>query len=68
MSAVDIPRWIISDDTSSDIQYVQGDWFLDSSGSQDTVGNFGPVFQGTLHGVRNGLASLVYKFTGPFVS
>ncbi|KAF5330571.1 hypothetical protein D9619_005257 [Psilocybe cf. subviscida] len=57
-------RWIISDDTSSDIQYVQGDWFQDSSGSQDASGNYGPVFQGTLHGVRTGPASLVYKFTG----
>lgn len=51
------------DDTSTDIQYL-GCWFLDSSGSQDSKGNFGPVFNTTLLGVKKGPASLVYTFTG----
>ncbi|KAF4617200.1 hypothetical protein D9613_005641 [Agrocybe pediades] len=55
-------RQVVVDDNDPGIQYV-GPWFLDTSGSQDTVGNFGPPYLETLHGTKSS-ASLSYSFTG----
>ena len=56
-----VPRWIIVDDVDSQIQYT-GPWFPDQ-GSQDSVGNFGPPYQSTMHGT-NSNASLSFAFYG----
>lgn len=60
MSTV-VPRWIIVDDVDPQIQYT-GPWFPDH-GSQDSVGNFGPPYQSTMHGT-NSNASLSFAFHG----
>ncbi|KAF8969566.1 hypothetical protein BDZ97DRAFT_1653481, partial [Flammula alnicola] len=57
-----IPRWVVVDDMNTDIQY-SGPWFQDASGSQDSIGNFGPAYQSTLHGTKAN-ASLAYAFSG----
>jgi len=57
------PRWIVVDDTDPAIEYV-GPWFQDT-GSQDTVGSFGPAYLNSLHGT-NQLASLSFSFNGKF--
>ncbi|PPQ75095.1 hypothetical protein CVT26_011907 [Gymnopilus dilepis] len=54
-------RWVLVDDTDSGIQY-SGSWFQDQ-GSQNGLGNFGPPYQGTLHGI-NGDGSFSYQFQG----
>ena len=56
-------RWVVVDDTSNDINY-DGTWFADS-GSQDSVGNFGPPYRSTMHGT-NSSAALSSNFTGEF--
>lgn len=61
MSKTSAPRLIIVDDVDSSIQYT-GPWYPDQ-GSRDTVGNFGPSYQSTLHGV-NSNASLSFAFNG----
>jgi hypothetical protein len=57
-----MPNAVVVDDTDSGIQYV-GPWFADSSGSQNTQGNYGPAFENTLHGTTLN-ASLAYSFNG----
>ena len=59
-------RLVVVDDTDSSIQYT-GNWFADTSGSQDNVGNYGPAYQSTLHGTKDD-ASLSFSFTGQFLS
>ncbi|KAF9561078.1 hypothetical protein CPC08DRAFT_707651 [Agrocybe pediades] len=59
-------RFIVVDDTNPDIQYV-GPWFLDTTGSQDTDGNFGVPYLETLHGTTSS-ASFSYSFTGTYVN
>ncbi|KAF8163683.1 hypothetical protein B0H34DRAFT_781303 [Crassisporium funariophilum] len=59
--STDRPRPIIVDDIDPDIVYT-GPWFQDQ-GSQNSAGNFGPVFQDTLHGTKSD-ASLSYAFNG----
>jgi len=54
-------RRVMVDDTDLGIQYM-GSWFQ-ANGQNDNIGNFGPPFQGTLHGVNED-ASLSYTFTG----
>ena len=61
MSTTSAPRLIIVDDVDPSIQYT-GPWYPDQ-GSRDSVGNFGPSYQSTLHGV-NSNASLSYAFNG----
>ena len=60
MSTV-VPQWIIVDDVDSQIQYT-GPWFADQ-GSRDSVGNFGPAYQSTMHGTTSN-ASLSFTFNG----
>lgn len=55
------PRWVIVDDVDSQIQYT-GPWFADQ-GSRDSVGNFGPPYQSTMHGTTSN-ASLSFAFNG----
>ncbi|KAF8163682.1 hypothetical protein B0H34DRAFT_672630 [Crassisporium funariophilum] len=57
----DRPRPIIVDDTDPGIKYM-GPWFQDQ-GSQNAVGNWGPVFNNTSHGSKSN-ASLSYAFNG----
>jgi hypothetical protein len=52
---------IIIDDMDPNIQY-SGPWFTGQN-SQLTIGNHGPPFQNTLHGV-NANASFSYSFSG----
>ncbi|PPQ97527.1 hypothetical protein CVT26_006530 [Gymnopilus dilepis] len=59
-------RLVVVDDTDSSIQYT-GNWFADTSGSQDNVGNYGPAYQSTLHGTKDD-ASLSFSFTGTKVT
>jgi hypothetical protein len=54
-------RRVVVDDTDSSIRYA-GSWFQ-ANGQNDNLGNFGPPFQRTLHGVNQN-ASLSYAFTG----
>ena len=61
MSTTSAPRLIIVDDVDPNIQYT-GPWYPDQ-GSRDSVGNFGPSYQSTLHGI-NSNASLSYAFNG----
>ncbi|PPR02069.1 hypothetical protein CVT24_011168 [Panaeolus cyanescens] len=56
-------RLVIVDDTSPLIHYEGSSWFLDDTGSQDKKGNFGPVFNKTLHGTYVN-ASLSFSFSG----
>ncbi|KAF5317886.1 hypothetical protein D9611_014856 [Ephemerocybe angulata] len=56
-------RRVIVDDTDAQIQYV-GPWQVDSRGSQDRVGNFGPTFLGTLHGVVHTSATFSFLYEG----
>jgi len=55
------PRWVIVDDTDSQIQYT-GSWVPDQ-GSQDSVGNYGPPYRNTMHGTKSN-ASLSFSFHG----
>ncbi|KAF9053161.1 hypothetical protein BJ165DRAFT_1445948 [Panaeolus papilionaceus] len=60
-------RMILVDDTSPLIQY-DGAWFTDTTGSQDTQGNYGPVFNKTLHRtVANTTFSFAYTGTSIIV-
>ncbi|KIM40729.1 hypothetical protein M413DRAFT_166901 [Hebeloma cylindrosporum] len=52
---------VIVDDTDSGIRYT-GPWFQ-ANGQNDNLGNFGPPFQRTSHGVNED-ATLSYTFTG----
>ena len=61
MSTTSATRFIIVDDTNPSIQYT-GPWYL-SQGNLENVGNLGPPYQSTLHGV-NSNASLSYAFNG----
>ncbi|KIM40731.1 hypothetical protein M413DRAFT_446123 [Hebeloma cylindrosporum] len=54
-------RWVVVDDTNSGIRYT-GPWFQ-ANGQNDDLGNFGPPFLRTSHGVNEN-ASLCYTFTG----
>jgi hypothetical protein len=56
-------RTIKVDDTDPHIVYNGGPWILDD-GSESKLGNFGPPYQNTLHGVRKGSGSLSYRFQG----
>ncbi|KAJ3554356.1 hypothetical protein NP233_g12439 [Leucocoprinus birnbaumii] len=59
-------RWVVVDDT--DVQEgitYNGNWFRDV-GSQDGVGNFGPPYLGTLHGITTN-GSLSFPFSGTAV-
>ncbi|KAJ3515507.1 hypothetical protein NLJ89_g1716 [Agrocybe chaxingu] len=56
------PRWVVVDDTNTDIVYTGSSWFQDT-GSQDSAGNFGPAYRSTLHGTKAN-ASLSYSFSG----
>ncbi|KAF9563380.1 hypothetical protein CPC08DRAFT_760934 [Agrocybe pediades] len=58
-------RWVVVDDADPAIKYA-GLWFEDF-GSLDSKGNFGPVYDGTLHGT-NSSASLEYSFNGTQVT
>ena len=57
------PRSIIVDNVDSSIQYT-GPWFPDQ-GSENSVGNFGPPYQNTLHGT-NANASFSFAFNGKY--
>ncbi|KIK04615.1 hypothetical protein K443DRAFT_675866 [Laccaria amethystina LaAM-08-1] len=59
-------RTIKVDDTDPHIVYNGGPWILDD-GSESKLGNFGPPYQNTLHGVRKGSGSLSYRFQGSAV-
>lgn len=59
------PRSIIVDNVDPSIQYI-GPWFLDQ-GSETNVGNFGPPYQNTLHGVQAN-ASFSFAFNGSQVT
>jgi len=54
-------RWVLADDMDSSISYV-GPWFTDT-GSLDGLGDNGPPYLSTLHGV-NSPGSLTYNFNG----
>ncbi|KDR68490.1 hypothetical protein GALMADRAFT_160877 [Galerina marginata CBS 339.88] len=54
-------RWIVVDDTDPTIQYT-GAWFP-AKGNLDNLGDNGPPFQGTSHGVNTN-ASLAFTFSG----
>jgi len=54
-------RRVVVDDTNSGIRYT-GSWFQ-ANGQNDNLGNFGPPFQRTSHGVNED-ASFSYTFTG----
>lgn len=54
-------RFVIVDDSDAAIKY-DGSWF-ESRGTQDNVGNFGPPFQSTLHGISSN-GSLSFSFSG----
>ncbi|PPR02066.1 hypothetical protein CVT24_011165 [Panaeolus cyanescens] len=57
-------RMVVVDDTSHLIHY-EGSWFVDTTGSQDSKGNYGPVINKTLHGtVTNASISFAYNGTG----
>ncbi|KAF9559301.1 hypothetical protein CPC08DRAFT_637960 [Agrocybe pediades] len=60
-SATSSPRWVMVDDTSPDYQYT-GPWFQ-ARGNQDDIGNFGPPFQSTLHGI-NANGTIKYTYHG----
>ena len=58
-------RWVIVDDSDPGIQY-EGPW-VKGPGQTDGVGNFGPPFQRTSHGVfgqAGETANLSYAFNG----
>lgn len=54
-------RWVVVDDTDPGITYT-GQWFLDQD-TQDSLGNYGPPYLGTLHGT-NSDSSFSYPFNG----
>ncbi|KAJ3567290.1 hypothetical protein NP233_g6454 [Leucocoprinus birnbaumii] len=57
-------RWVVVDDADVEggITY-NGNWFSDT-GSQNNVGNFGPPYLGTLHGITtNGFLSFPFSGT-----
>ncbi|KAF9447284.1 hypothetical protein P691DRAFT_731767 [Macrolepiota fuliginosa MF-IS2] len=55
-------RWVVTDDNDTDITYT-GPWFKDA-GTKGNVGNFGPPYLNTLHGISsNGVASFVFSGT-----
>ena len=57
-------RQVIVDDTDSGIQYIPvGSWHL-VIGQNEDLGNLGPPFLNTSHGLGSGNGSLTYTFTG----
>ena len=54
-------RYIIIDDVDPSIHY-NGLWFA-NQGNQNSVGDFGPPYNGTLHGTTSN-ASLSFEFSG----
>ncbi|KAF8912159.1 hypothetical protein CPB84DRAFT_1820827 [Gymnopilus junonius] len=52
---------VLVDDTDSGIQYI-GSWFADT-GTLDNMGNFGPPYKSTLHGIKSD-GSFSYNFQG----
>ncbi|KAF8912163.1 hypothetical protein CPB84DRAFT_1841850 [Gymnopilus junonius] len=54
-------RSVFVDDTDSGIQYI-GSWFADT-GTQNNLGNFGPPYKSTLHGIKSD-GSFSYNFQG----
>jgi hypothetical protein len=59
-----VPRYIIVDDVDPTIQYT-GSWPLSDQGSQNSVGNFGPAYNSTLHGTTTN-ASFSFEFSGKY--
>ncbi|PPQ75109.1 hypothetical protein CVT24_010064 [Panaeolus cyanescens] len=57
---------VIVDDVDSRVQYSQ-QWFVDNTGKTNNLGNFGPTFGNTLHGV-NTSASLKFDFIGTSIT
>ncbi|KAF9439548.1 hypothetical protein P691DRAFT_690435 [Macrolepiota fuliginosa MF-IS2] len=57
-------RWVVLDDTDIAIKYT-GDWFLDTTTSKDTIGNFGLPYLHTLHGTSTN-GSISAEFNGTF--
>ena len=57
-------RRVVVDDTNSEIIYAPADsWFAANSQNQ-ILGNLGPPFLNTSHGLGSGNGSLAYTFTG----
>ena len=55
-------RQIVVDDNDSRIFYSSS-FFVDSNGTMDSQGNFGPTLKSTLHGT-NGTGSFQFRFSG----
>ncbi|KAF5344757.1 hypothetical protein D9756_011069 [Leucocoprinus leucothites] len=55
-------RWVVIDDADPGLDY-SAPWFSDSTGSWDDVGDSGPPYLGTLHGIRTD-ASVSFQFNG----
>ncbi|KAF5345414.1 hypothetical protein D9756_010994 [Leucocoprinus leucothites] len=58
-------RWVVIDDADPGLDY-SGTWFLDSTGSHDNLGSYGPPYLETLHGTRTD-GSVSFQFQGTAV-
>ncbi|KAJ7248174.1 hypothetical protein B0H12DRAFT_1186624 [Mycena haematopus] len=61
------PRRIAVDDTDPSIQYGSTGWFVADSTKLDTLGNYGPVYNGTSHGTTTA-ATLSFPFNGTSIT
>jgi hypothetical protein len=59
-----VTRRVVVDDTDSGIQYTPADSWFAAKGQNQILGNFGPPFLNTSHGLGYGNGSLAYTFTG----
>ncbi|KAJ6511520.1 hypothetical protein C8R47DRAFT_1191175 [Mycena vitilis] len=62
-----LPRRIVVDDTDSAISYGSTGWFVADSTKLNTIGNYGPIYNGTSHTTITN-ATLSFPFNGTSVS
>ncbi|KAF7342109.1 hypothetical protein MVEN_01798200 [Mycena venus] len=65
--AMSAPRRIVVDDTDPAIQYGPSGWFVADSTKLNTIGNYGPVYNGTSHAATTD-ATLSFPFNGTAIT
>ncbi|KAJ7326177.1 hypothetical protein DFH08DRAFT_884997 [Mycena albidolilacea] len=61
------PRRIVVDDADPAIQYGSSGWFVADSTKLNTIGNYGPVYNGTSHATTTD-STLSFPFNGTSIS
>ncbi|KAK7042231.1 hypothetical protein R3P38DRAFT_2889279 [Favolaschia claudopus] len=62
------PRRVVVDDTDPTIRYGPSGWFAADPQKLNSLGNYGPIYNGTSHGTTTTNSSLDFPFNGTSIS